>query len=122
MKNLNKSEEDKITLLEKENTKNYINSRNINVKDNEDKDNDKENENENLITENNFNMTNLKYVNYYPNSKNEIIDLLSNKLDFWFFLGNIFFIFCTLSIIYCKKFNLEGDIFSTVISMGSLSK
>ena len=122
LKNLNKTEEEKITLLEKENTQNYLISRNIrNIDNAEKKEFDKIS---NLDNENNITMPNAKIVNYYPNSKNEIIDLLYEKIDHWFFLGNLFFICCTLSIIiiYTKTFDLQGDIFPTVISIISLSK
>jgi hypothetical protein len=63
----------------------------------------------------------IKIVDYYPNSKNEIINLLYENIDKWFFFGNIFFTLCTLSIIYCKKNNLKGDVFSIQISLASLS-
>jgi hypothetical protein len=133
LKNLNKTEEEKISQMEIASAENYIKSRvisEIEIDSNKinifyDYDNYNYNNNDiNFKDYYDLNITHskIKIVDYYPNSKNEILDLLYDNIDIWFFLGNVLFTICTLSLIYCKKNNLEGDFLSTQISLAGLSK
>ena len=96
LKNLNKSEEEKISLIE--NSISEVNLENHQVE---------------------------KYpriVNFYPNSKSEILEIIINRICIFYYLGNTFFSILTLSILMNKYFELEGDLFPTFSGVTSLSK
>jgi len=108
LKNINKQEEDKISLLENE-----IEKAHTEYRSNTSISNCSQNMNRNALTEV------PKIVRYYPNSKSEILDIIYSKINFWYYLGNLFFTFLTFAIIVHKHFDFEGDIFPS--SIGTLS-
>lgn len=109
LKNINKIEEDRITLLENEIEKARTEC------SNKSSNNISHDQNMYAVTEV------PKIVKYYPNSKSEILDIIYSKIDFWYYLGNFFFSFLTFAIIVHKYFDFEGDIFPSFLGILSIS-
>jgi len=110
LKNINKIEEDRITLLENEREKARTEYKSNNTSSNVSQ------------IPNQYAVSEIpKIVKFYPNSKSEILDIIYSKIDFWYYLGNFFFAFLTFSIIAHKHFDFEGDIFPSLLGILSIS-
>lgn len=109
LKNINKVEEDKITLLEYEIERaktEYLSNNTSHVSH----------------IQNNYCHSEVpKIVKSYANSKSEILDIIYYNIDVWYYLGNCFFSFLTFAIIVHKHFDFEGDIFPSALGIMSFS-
>lgn len=103
LKKLNNTEEEKISFLEKAFSENnsdiYKNLTDI-----------QKNQNKSVIEP-------PQIVQYYPNSKSEIIDVLYSKIDLLYYLGNFFFSVLSFSIIVHKHFDFDGDVFPSIVGL-----
>ncbi len=113
LKNLNIFEEEKISLLEKEiersirnNNESYISQIHKNNKNNID----------NIAS-----CEIPKILYYYPESKTEILKIIS-RIDIWYYLGNFFFSFLIYAIIFNKSLDFEINLFPSSLAIMSISK